>query len=546
MKKFWKYLLVLLVVLIIIAIAFLFRPVASKAIKTANDEPTVDVVLIGGGIMSATLGTYLNELQPDWNIRMYERLDAVAQESSNGFNNAGTGHSGFMEMNYTEEKDGKMDISKAINVASQFEIAKQFWAYQVKQGVLETPNTFINPVPHIAFVWGDNVNFMEKRYAAMVQSPLFAGMKLSEDKAEIQQWAPLVMDGRDPQQKVAATRMDVGSDVNYGAITTQLINNLEKSPNFKLSTSTEVTGISKNDDNTWSVAFKDVKSGKVDHVKTRFVFIGAGGAAIKLLQMTGLPEAQQYAGFPVGGEFLVTDNPAVTAKHTAKVYGRADLGAPPMSVPHIDTRYIDGKKYVLFGPFATYSNKFLKNGSQLDLLASTNKNNVLPMAAIGLQNADLVQYLVSQVLMSDADRFNELKKYYPKADPKDWHLQQGGQRVQIIKKEPGKPAKLQFGTEIFASKDKSVTALLGASPGASTSPYIMLNLLEKAFPEQTKGEWNGKLHEIVRSYGKDLSTDPALLDQIRQYSSSTLGLNYTTPANLVPAKKVVKAEAVAQ
>ncbi|WP_445404444.1 malate dehydrogenase (quinone) [Acinetobacter vivianii] len=546
MKKFWKYLLVLLAVLIIIAIAFLFRPVASKAIKTANDEPTVDVVLIGGGIMSATLGTYLNELQPDWNIRMYERLDAVAQESSNGFNNAGTGHSGFMEMNYTEEKDGKMDISKAINVASQFEIAKQFWAYQVKQGVLETPNTFINPVPHIAFVWGDNVNFMEKRYAAMVQHPLFAGMKLSEDKAEIQQWAPLVMDGRDPQQKVAATRMDVGSDVNYGAITKQLIGNLEKSPNFKLSTSTEVTGISKNDDNTWSVAFKDVKSGKVDHVKTRFVFIGAGGAAIKLLQMTGLPEAQQYAGFPVGGEFLVTDNPAVTAKHTAKVYGRADLGAPPMSVPHIDTRYIDGKKYVLFGPFATYSNKFLKNGSQLDLLTSTNKNNVLPMAAIGLQNADLVQYLVSQVLMSDADRFNELKKYYPEADPKDWHLQQGGQRVQIIKKEPGKPAKLQFGTEIFASKDKSVTALLGASPGASTSPYIMLNLLEKAFPEQTKGVWNDKLHEIVRSYGQDLANDPALLDQIRHYSSSTLGLNYTTPANLIPAKKVEKAEAVAQ
>ncbi|MDF2417047.1 malate dehydrogenase (quinone) [Acinetobacter beijerinckii] len=546
MKKFWKYLLVLLVVLIIIAIAFLFRPITSKAIKTKSDEPIVDVVLIGGGIMSATLGTYLNELQPDWNIRMYERLDAVAQESSNGFNNAGTGHSGFMEMNYTEEKDGKMDISKAVKVAGQFEIAKQFWAHQVKQGVLDTPNTFINPVPHIAFVWGDNVKFMENRYAAMIQDPLFAGMKISEDPAEIKQWTPLVMNGRDPQQKIAATRMDVGSDVNYGAITTQLVNHLEKSPNFKLRTSTEVTGISKNDDNTWSVAFKDLKSGEVSHVKTRFVFIGAGGAAIKLLQMTGLPEAQQYAGFPVGGEFLVTDNPLITAQHTAKVYGRADLGAPPMSVPHIDTRYIDGKKYVLFGPFATYSNKFLKQGSQLDLLASTNKNNVLPMAAIGLQNADLVQYLVSQVLMSDEDRFNELKKYYPEADPKDWHLRQGGQRVQIIKKEPGKPAKLQFGTEIFASKDKSVTALLGASPGASTSPYIMLNLLETAFPEQTKGAWNEQLHEIVRSYGQDLSENPELLDQVRHYTSSTLGLNYTTPANLAPAKKVVKAEAVAQ
>ena len=307
---------------------------------------------------------------------------------------------------------------------------------------------------------------------------------------------------------------------------------LNKSQNFKLNTSTEVTGISQNNDKTWSVSFKNLKSGQTGHVKTRFVFIGAGGAAIKLLQMTGLPEAKQYAGFPVGGEFLVTDNPEVTAKHTAKVYGLAELGAPPMSVPHIDTRYIDGKKYVLFGPFATYSNKFLKNGSQLDLLASTNKNNVLPMTAVGLQNMDLVQYLISQVLMSDEDRFNELKKYYPEADPKDWHLQQAGQRVQIIKKEPGKPAKLQFGTEIFTSTDKSVAALLGASPGASTSPYIMLNLLEKAFPEQTQGVWNKQLHEIVRSYGQDLSSNPELLDQIRHYTSSALGLNYVTPAQV--------------
>ena len=529
MKKFWKYLLVVLLVLVIIAIAFLFRPIASKPIKTESGEPVVDVVLIGGGIMSATLGTYLTELQPNWQIRMYERMDKVAQESSNGFNNAGTGHSGFMEMNYTEEKDGKMDISKAVKVAGQFEIAKQFWAHQVQQGVLNTPTTFINPVPHIAFVWGDNVSFMEKRYAAMVKDPLFAGMKLSEDPKEIAQWAPLVMQGRDPNQKVAATRMDVGSDVNYGAITTQLVSNLEKHSNFKLQNSTEVTGISQNEDKTWTVEFKDLKTNKTSHVKTRFVFIGAGGAAIKMLQMTGLPEAQQYAGFPVGGEFLITDNPEITSKHTAKVYGRADLGAPPMSVPHIDTRYIDGKKYVLFGPFATYSNKFLKNGSQLDLVASTNKNNVLPMTAIGLQNMDLVQYLISQVMMSDEDRMNELRKYYPEAQAKDWHANQGGQRVQIIKKEPGKPAKLQFGTEIFTSSDKSVSALLGASPGASTSPYTMLNVLEKAFPEQVKGEWNPKLHEIVRSYGQDLSSNPQLLDQIRHYTSSTLGLNYTTP-----------------
>lgn len=530
MKKFLKYLAVFIVLLLIAALIFLFRPTASKKIQTANNEQVVDAVLVGGGIMSATLGTYLSELEPDWQIRMYERLDQVAQESSNGLNNAGTGHSGFMEMNYTSEKDGKMDISKAVKVAEQFEVAKQFWSYQVKQGVLGEPKSFINPVPHIAFVWGDNVDFLEKRHAAMVKNPMFYGMKLSENPEEIKQWAPLVMTGRDASQKVAATRMDVGSDVNYGAITTQLVNNLNKQSNFKLQTSTEVTGISQNDDKTWSISFTNLKTGATDHVKTRFVFIGAGGAAVKLLQMTGLPEAKQYAGFPVGGVFLMTDNPKVTAGHTAKVYGRAELGAPPMSVPHIDTRYIDGKKYVLFGPFATYSNKFLKQGSQLDLLKSTTKNNVLPMTAIGMENLDLVKYLVSQVMMTDADRFNELKKYYPDAKPEDWRMNQGGQRVQIIKKEPGKPASLQFGTEIFASKDGAVTALLGASPGASTSPYIMLSLLEKAFPQQVKGKWNPKLHEIVTSYQQELSTNPMLLDQVRQDTSKTLGLNYTPMA----------------
>ncbi|RKG33992.1 malate dehydrogenase (quinone) [Acinetobacter tianfuensis] len=526
MKKFLKYLLILVLIAVMIGLIFLFRPIASKKVSTSADEAVMDAVLIGGGVMSATLGTYLNELQPDWKIQMYERLDNVAEESSKGLNNAGTGHSGFMEMNYTSEKNGKMDISKAVNTASQFEVSKQFWSYQVQQGVLDNPKTFINPVPHIAFVWGDNVSFLQKRYDAMIKNPMFYGMKYTEDRSTIKSWAPLVMNGRDAAQKVAATYMDVGSDVDYGSITRQLIGHLSKQPNFKLSTSTEVTGISRNDDNTWSVSFKNLKDGSESHIKTRFVFIGAGGAAVKLLQLTGLPEAKQYAGFPIGGTFLMTDNPAITSQHTAKVYGRAKLGAPPMSVPHIDTRYINGKKYVLFGPFATYSNKFLKYGSQADLLGSVNKSNVLPMSKVGIENLDLVKYLVSQVTMSNEQQMDELRKYYPDAKAEDWKLNQGGQRVQIIKKLPGKPASLEFGTEIFASKDGSVTALLGASPGASTSPYIMLNLLEKAFPAQVQGPLNAKLHEIVRSYNQDLSANPVLLNQIREYTSSTLGLNY--------------------
>ncbi|MDO4894549.1 malate dehydrogenase (quinone) [Moraxella sp.] len=534
MKKFLKFLIAFALLLLIILLAYLFRPVASKQVSGLDEEPVVDVVLIGGGIMSATLGTYLSELEPDWQIRMFERLDAVGQESSYGFHNAGTGHSGFMEMNYTAVgDDGKISIERAEKIASQFEVAKQFWAYQVKQGRLGEPKSFINPVPHIAFVWENEVDFLKKRHQAMIASPLFEGMVYTEDKAEIERWAPLVMQGRDANQKVAATRMDIGSDVNYGAITTQLIDGLTKSDKFKLSVNAEVVGISRNADKTWTVSVKDTKTGQTSYTKTKFVFVGAGGAAIKLLQYTDLPESKYYAGFPVGGLFLMTDNPAITEQHTAKVYGKAELGAPPMSVPHIDTRYIDGKKYVLFGPFATYSNKFLKNGSQTDLLTSATKDNALPMAAVGLENTDLVKYLVSQVMLTDEERLKELQKYYPNAKLEDWKASQGGQRVQIIKKLPNEPAKLQFGTEIFASEDGTVAALLGASPGASTSPHILLNLLEKSFPEQVAGKWHAKIKEIIPSYGEDLSKDAALLDRVRTDTSRTLGLVYT-PKNAAP------------
>lgn len=524
--EFLVFLLILIAVIVVLGLLFLFRPTASKKVAVSSDEPVTDVVLIGGGIMSATLGTLLRELEPNWQIRMYERLDNVAKESSFCFNNAGTGHSAFCEMNYTAVVNGKIDASRAEKIAAQFEISKQFWSHQVKKGVLGEAQSFIHAVPHISFVWGDNVDFLRKRYDAMIGSSYFYGMKYSEDAAEITQWAPLVMNGRDTHQKVAATRMDLGTDINFGEITTQLVGSLEKDRNFQLQTSTEVTAISRNDDQTWTVSSKDLKTGKVSYVKTRHVFVGAGGATIRLLQMTGLEETKQYAGFPVGGLFMMTDNQEIAQQYTAKVYGRAELGAPPMSVPHIDTRYVDGKKYVLFGPFATYSNKFLKQGSQLDLLASTNKNNVLPMIAIGLKNFDLVKYLISQVMMSDKDRLKELQKYFPKAELKDWKMSQAGQRVQIIKKVEGKPATLQFGTEIFTSKDKTVTGLLGASPGASVSPYVMLDLIEQVFPEKVAGEWQTKLNEIIPHYGKDLGQHPELLDEVRQDTSKTLGLVY--------------------
>ncbi|MFI8415604.1 malate:quinone oxidoreductase [Serratia sp. NPDC078593] len=496
----------------------------------AAEQKNVDVVLIGGGIMSATLGTYLRELEPNWTIEMVERMNGVAEESSNGWNNAGTGHSAFCEMNYTpEKKDGTIDISKAVVVNESFEISRQFWAYQVKNNVLGEPKSFINNVPHMSFVWGDgNINFLRKRYAALQHSTLFRGMEYSEDPEQIKQWAPLAMNGRDPAQKIAATRMPLGTDVNFGVITNQLVNSLSKDKNFTLSLGHEVRDIKRNPDNSWAVTVADLNNDeKETTVNAKFVFIGAGGAALHLLQKSGIPEADGYGGFPVGGQFLVASNPDVANQHLAKVYGLASVGSPPMSVPHLDTRMLDGKRVLLFGPFATFSSKFLKNGSLFDLVMSMNTSNLMPMTHVGMDNFDLVKYLLGQLMMSEDDRFAALKEYYPDANQQDWTLWQAGQRVQIIKKDAEKGGVLQFGTEVVSSQDGSIAALLGASPGASTAAPIMLHLMEKVFKDKlATPEWQAKLKEIVPSYGTKLNGNVEMTNKIRRYTSDVLQLNY--------------------
>ncbi|MBJ4953966.1 malate dehydrogenase (quinone) [Salmonella enterica subsp. enterica serovar Goldcoast] len=508
--------------------------VVSMAAKAkAAEEQETDVLLIGGGIMSATLGTYLQELEPQWSMTMVERLDGVAQESSNGWNNAGTGHSALMELNYTPKKaDGSISIEKAVEINEAFQISRQFWAYQVNNGVMHEPRSFITTVPHMSFVWGDeNVNFLRARYTALQQSTLFRGMRYSEDHAQIKEWAPLVMEGRDPKQKVAATRTEIGTDVNYGEITRQLIASLQKKPNFALQLSTEVRGFKRNADNSWTVTVADLKNNEAEHaIKAKFVFIGAGGAALKLLQETDIPEAKGYAGFPVGGQFLVAENPDVVNRHLAKVYGQASVGAPPMSVPHIDTRILDGKRVVLFGPFATFSTKFLKNGSLWDLLSSTTTSNFMPMVNVGLDNFDLVKYLVSQVMLSDDDRFAALQEYYPQAKKEDWRLWQAGQRVQIIKSDAEKGGVLRLGTEVVSNKEGTIAALLGASPGASTAAPIMLHLMEKVFKDKVASpEWQTKLKTIIPSYGTKLNGNVEATEQELQYTSEVLGLKYDKP-----------------
>ncbi|MCY9848666.1 malate dehydrogenase (quinone) [Pectobacterium jejuense] len=518
----------------LLAMFFCLSVVVNAPLVMAEDakttEKTTDVVLIGGGIMSSTLGVYLQELQPDWSIDMVERMDNVAEESSNGWNNAGTGHSAFMELNYTPDNpNGPINISKALEITEAFEVSRQFWSYQVKNGVLNNPHSFINSVPHISFVWGDeNTAFLKHRYDAMQHSTLYRGMEFSDDPNTIKEWAPLVMEGRDPAQKIAATRMPIGTDVNYGEITRQLVGAMKTKSNFALHLNSEVRDIKRNADNTWSVTYADLKNGEKESViKAKFVFIGAGGAALPLLQKSGIPEADLYGGFPVGGEFLVTENPEIVKRHMAKVYGKASVGAPPMSVPHLDTRIFDGKPVLLFGPFATFSSKFLKNGSLWDLIGSVTFSNVMPMTHVGLDNFDLVKYLVGQVMMDDDDRFAALQEYFPNAKKEDWRLAIAGQRVQVIKKDDDKGGVLKLGTEIVSSQDGSIAALLGASPGASTAAPIMLSLLEKVFKDKVATpEWQGKLKEIVPSYGQKLDGNIEMTNKIRSYTSSTLGLDY--------------------
>ncbi|WLF83581.1 malate dehydrogenase (quinone) [Moraxella sp. ZY210820] len=537
MKKSLKIIGALIVVAILAAILFLYWPLYKRAVPAAENDQPIDVVLIGGGIMSMTLATYLQELEPDWKVQAFERLDAVALESSNGWNNAGTGHAGFAELNYTPEKNGVVQTERAVKIAEQFEISRQFWAHQVQQGRLSAnPADFINAVPHMSFVWGDkNVEFLRKRHEAITKNPLFYGMEFTTDQEQIRKWAPLIIEGRDPNQKVAATYMPLGTDVNFGVITNQLTDSLKRNSNFKLEVQHEVRDLRQNDDKTWNVTVYDLKNNTERTVKTKFVFIGAGGASLKLLQLSGIPEAKYYGGFPVGGQFLSFEDPEITTRHRAKVYGQAEVGAPPMSVPHLDTRFLDGKQTMLFGPYALFNTRFLKTGSIFDVVSSVNNNNVLGMMKVGVDNTDLVTYLMQQAQLNDEARHAELLKYYPNAKKEHWKLITAGQRVQVIKKDPEKGTVLQFGTEVVTDKDHSIAALLGASPGASTSPPIMLTVLTKSFPNQMKNGWEDKLKQIIPSYGLSLNESAELTNKIRRMTSEALKLPYLeVPADLTP------------
>ena len=486
-------------------------------------EP-VDVVLIGGGIMSATLGTLLSELQPDWKIVVYERLHDVALESTNAWNNAGTGHAALCELNYMPEaKDGSVDPAKAISINEQFQQSRQLWSTLVEEGVLDAPSTFINSTPHMTFVQGEkNVDYLKKRYEVLKNEPLFAGIQYSEDSRVINEWAPLLMQKRLKGEPFAATRVVAGTDVDFGALTHQLFDNLQEH-GAEVVTNREVRSIRRRKDGTWRVKWRNSIGRTPGYTDARFVFVGAGGWAIKLLQSSGIPEIKGYGVFPIGGQWLKTTNPAIVAQHKAKVYSQASVGAPPMSVPHLDTRVVDGETSVLFGPFATFSPKFLKNGRITDIIAQVRPSNIGPMLKVAIDNPSLITYLVGELLKNHAKKVDSLRTFMPTAKDADWELIQAGQRAQVMKKDPTKGGVLQFGTEVVTSADGSIAGLLGASPGASTAASIMLGLLKTCFPDRIDG-WEPRLRTLIPSYGETLNPRPAVAEESLHETAEALAL----------------------
>jgi malate dehydrogenase (quinone) len=487
-----------------------------------------DVVLIGAGIMSATIGLILKELQPDLKIEIYERLDIAAAESSDAWNNAGTGHSAFCELNYTPESaDGTIDPKKAISIAESFEVSRQFWAYLVQQKKVSSPENFIKSIPHISFVWGEkNVAYLKKRFEALQANPLFKQMLFSSDFSKLKEWMPLVMEGRDETEKVAATSMAIGTDVNFGELTRNMFAYLTKLEGVTIHFHHEVQKLKQREDKSWRIKITDLATGQKRKAYTKFVFIGAGGGSLPLLEKADVPEGKGFGGFPVSGQWLKCTNPEVIAKHQAKVYGKASVGAPPMSVPHIDSRMINGEKALLFGPFAGFSTRFLKNGSYSDLPLSIKTDNIIPMIAAGIKNIPLTRYLIEQVRQSPKDRINALREYVPKARSKDWVLERAGQRVQVIKKDEKEGGILEFGTEVITTADGSLAVLLGASPGASTAVSIMVDLVGKCFKKEVATpEYQEKLKIMIPSFGKKLNENPALLEEIRKNTAEILKLN---------------------
>ena len=488
-----------------------------------------DVVIVGSGIMSANLAVLLKRLEPRLKVQVYEVTDTLAQEASNGWNNAGTGHAGICELSYTpaREADGTVSVKKVIEIFEQFEQSLQFWAFAVAEGMIANPRECINPIPHLSFVHGQTqVDFLKDRHAGMSAHHFFKSMIYSTDRKTIGSWAPLLMEGR-AEMPVAATRMDSGTDVNFGNIARNLLQWLDRQDGCGVAASHRVVDLKQRPDG-WDVTINDLKGGGTRHNRAKFVFVGAGGGSLHLLQKSGIAAAKGLGGFPIGGQWLVCTNQDVINRHNAKVYGQALDAAPTMAVPHLDTRTLDGKKALLFGPFAAWTTKFLhRHGSAWDLPGSVKPHNLGTLLKIGASNLPLVRYLVQQGTQSMKDRMEVMHIFYPAAKAADWKLIDAGIRVQAIKESDGKAGIVHYGTEVISNPEKTISALLGASPGASVSVNIVFEVIKNCFPHLlSTPEGKARMKAMIPTYDVDIKKPEhaAFFEEHHARAFRTLGL----------------------
>lgn len=484
------------------------------------------VIVIGAGIMGTTFAVLAKELAPELDVTILERLEGPGAGNSWVFNNAGTGHEANCELNYTPVDEEVISVEKALKIHAQFNVAKQFWAYLVNKGAIQDPKTFINQTKHCTIVSESAIEELRLRFKEMSAHHFFEHMQYSEDFDEIERWLPYLMEGRPRHEKMAATVIETGTDVNFGALTEQMANYAVNELGVKIEYGTHVKRVHRSPAGSWLVETE--RMGNAVQYKADVLFVGAGGGAFPLLKKSHLPFRARFSGFPVGGRFLQA---AITREqadqYRAKTYGKAKVGAPPMSVPHLDLRVANGQHYLLFGPFASFKPVLEKGRGFIDYLRSMRLHDLPGLLNVALEHFPLVKYLVSETFKGESSMLAELENFAPGISRKfDWKAVEAGQRVQIIK-----DGDLQMGTEIIVSSDKTYGTLLGASPGASVSPEVMLRCLEQLLPAVVAGdEARQKLKDIFPEDSLDtLSHNPERYREIRDVVNQTLGIVATTP-----------------
>lgn len=481
----------------------------------------MNVIIIGAGIMGTTLATLAKELAPELDVTILERLDHAGAGNSWVFNNAGTGHEANCELNYTPVDEEVISVEKALKIHAQFNIAKQFWAHLIEKGAIKDPKSFINRTKHCTIVSEASIEELRLRFKEMSAHHFFENMQFSEDFDEIKSWIPYLMEERPRDQKMAATVIETGTDVNFGALTEQMAAHAVQELGVKIEYGTHVKRVHRSPTGRWLIEAE--QNGSPIQHRADVLFVGAGGGAFPLLKKSHLPFRSRFSGFPVGGRFLQAPISEEQAEqYRAKTYGKAAVGAPPMSVPHLDLRVAEGQHYLLFGPFASFKPVLEKGRGFFDYLSSMRLHDIPGLLNVALEHFPLVKYLVSETFKGEKSMFEELESFAPGMSRKfNWKAIEAGQRVQIIK-----DGDLQMGTEILVSSDKTYGTLLGASPGASVSPEVMLRCLEQLLPSIfTKDEAQKKKKEIFPEDDLDtLINNPERYREVRDSANKILGI----------------------